>query len=70
MAWLSLIVEGLKAVPALLDLLKRLGAAARANDLAGDLSALEGAVNDLEKAHTTEDKLAAARKLLDVHKRL
>lgn len=67
--WAS-ILAGLQALPKLLDILQKLGDAVKKADFDRDMRAIEETVNDLEKAKTLKEKLAAGRKLNDLYKRL
>lgn len=67
--WAS-ILAGLQALPKLLDILQKLGDAVKKADFDRDMRAIEETVNDLEKAQTLKEKLAAGRKLNDLYKRL
>lgn len=64
------ILAALKALPQILDLLSKLGGALKKMDLEKDLAALEEVTNELDKADSLQQKLAAGRKLNDLFKRL
>lgn len=66
----SAILAGLQAIPKLLDLLQKLGDAVKKADFDRDMRAIEETIDDLEKAQTLKEKLAAGRRLNDLYKRL